>query len=430
MNPLIRLGAAEAVALVHGGTVSARALTEAYLERIAEREPAIRAFAHLDPDRARAEAAACDAAGGRGALAGLPVGVKDICDTRDMPTGHGFAPYADNRPTEDAEIVARVRAAGGTVPGKTATTEFAGPAPAPTRNPRDERCSPGGSSAGSAAAVADFMLPVAIGTQTAGSVIRPAAYCGIVGIKPSHGLVPLAGVRRCAPEFDTVGTFGRSVRDAALLLSVLAGDPPLALDGKHAFAPRIGLCRPPEWDAAEPAMQQALEAAAVLFSRRGAATVEIVLPPDFRDAVQAQSTVMTAETARTTPETTDERRAYVSPQMRAITDGAAAILANDEALARVRLDRQRSAAAVLFAEVDVLLCPSAIGEAPEGLGHTGDPLFNRVWTAMRTPCITLPFRRGPRGMPLGIQVVGRRGADLRTIAAAMWMERVIARDRD
>lgn len=428
MNGLLRLTAVEALARVHGGALSAQALTEAYLQRIAEREPVIHAFAHLDVDCARAEADACDASGAKSPLAGLPVGVKDICDTAHMPTGHGFGPHAQNRPTRDAELVVRLRAAGATMPGKTATTEFAGPAPAPTRNPHNLAFSPGGSSAGSAAAVADFMLPVAIGTQTAGSIIRPAAYCGIVGLKPSFGLVPLNGVRPCAPSFDTAGSLARDVRDAALLLSVLAGDPGLALDDDAAFMPRIGLCRPPEWAAAEPAMQQALEAAASLFAAKGAQVREVVLPALFSDAVCTQRTVMAAETARSTWEAAGEHRVHVSAEMLDFVDAGGAILAEEEAAARGRLAAQRAVLADVFDSVDVLLCPSAVGEAPQGLFFTGDPLFDRIWTGMGTPCVSLPFTNGPHGMPLRIQAVGPRGADGRTIAAALWMERTIGRE--
>ena len=422
-----RLGAVDARARIRGGRLSAAALTASCLERIHDREPLIQAFAHLDVAAALRQAEACDRARSHAGLAGLPVGVKDICDTADMPTRYGSRLYREHRPGRDAACVARLRRVDAVIPGKTATTEFAGPQPAPTRNPRDPASSPGGSSSGSAGAVADGMLPVAIGTQTAGSIIRPAAFCGIVGLKPSFGLIDTAGVRPAAPSFDTIGTFGRSVADAALLLAALLGDP--SLQPHEPFRPRIGFCRTAEWDHADADVQQALESAAALFSRAGALLRAVKLPAGLETITEDQIAVMGAETARGLADDVARGAEDLGAATLAAVRAGAAVTPQQEEEARGRIAAGLRAVAVMFDEIDVLICPSAAAAAPEGLGSTGDPVFNRCWTALGGPCLTLPFTTGGRGLPIGVQVVGRPRDDARALAAALWMETAIRAGR-
>jgi amidase len=360
-----------------------------------------------------------------GPLGGVPIGVKDIVDTHDMPTGYGSALYAGHRPAWDAACVALARAAGAVVLGKTVSTEFAALAPGKTRNPHNPAHTPGGSSSGSAAAVAAGMVPVAIGTQTAGSVIRPAAFCGAVGYKPSYGLIEGAGVKRLAGSLDTVGVFARAVDDAALFVSVLADRPALA----EVTAParlRIGLYRTSDWDSVDPATQAALERAAMRLGQGGATVVELPAIPEHAALLAAQTTIMAWETGQALAfERLNcfDRLAPATQTM--LRNGETTPLADYEA-ARARMPALRAAFDRLFGDRDVLLTPSAPGEAPEGLASTGNALFNRVWTALGTPCVTLPVGRGPRGLPLAVQIVGRHGEDARTLAAAAFVEEALA----
>ena len=422
MKEPFRLEAVDALRALRDGTLTAEALMRSCLARVAEREPLIGAFAHLDPEAALRRAIAQDRVADRSGLCGLPVGLKDIVETADMPTAYGSARYRGHRPGRDADAVLALREAGAVFPGKLATTEFAGAAPATTRNPRDPACSPGGSSSGSVAAVADGMLPVAIGTQTAGSVIRPAAFCGLVGIKPSFGRISTRGVRPAAPSFDTVGSFGRTVCDAALLLPWLSRDPTLAAEPRQAFRPRIGLCRTIAWSGATVEVQAAFDEAATRLARAGAAMMDHPLPARFDGAIEAQCTIMSAETARSTH---DDLVAGPQGLARETIDAALAgarVTPDAEEAARATLQAARDGFADVIAGVDVLLSPSQADEAPEGLHWTGDPIFNRLWTALWVPCLTLPCTVGRRGLPIGVQVIAPRRQDTRLLAAALWIE--------
>jgi Asp-tRNA(Asn)/Glu-tRNA(Gln) amidotransferase A subunit family amidase len=421
MSDPSRLTATEAAARVRAGTLSPVALTEACLDRIAEREPVIHAFAHLDGGSALRAAVAF----GGGALHGVPIGVKDVLDVAGMPTGQGSPIWAGWHPHADAACVAWVRAAGAVVLGKTVTTEFATRQPGPTANPHNTGHTPGGSSSGSAAGVADFMFPVAFGTQTAGSVIRPAAYCGIVGYKPSFGTINRFGMRVMADSLDTIGAMARSVADCALVVGAASGrdlgDPDVQPDR----APRIGVCRSPAWAQALPETQALLARIADALARAGAAVTERELSPQAAALEQAQPVVMNAESARSMGWELTNARDQISEVLRDRLDWGLA--RSDAELAEAYAafaTAQRDFPSVMDG-LDVLVTPSAPGQAPAGLGWTGDPAFNLIWTALHVPCVTVPAGTGPDGLPLGIQIVGRRGDDRALLAWAQWVAAAI-----
>jgi len=415
-KPLHALRAAEAVALLARGEVTAEALARACLERIAAEEPRVEAWEALDPEQALAEARRLDQAGRPGPLHGLPVGVKDIIDTADLPTARGSALFAGRRPPEDASCVASLRRAGALILGKTVTTELAYYSPGKTRNPHDPTRTPGGSSSGSAAAVAAEMVPAALGSQTAGSVLRPASFCGVVGLKPSHGLLPLAGVSPLAPSLDTLGCFARSALDLPLLLAGLGA--PVAPPPPPARW-RVGICRTEAWPAAAAETREAVERAARSLAGAGARVAEVA--ERFDGLSEAQRTVMAAEAAVAL----GDLRVHgdrLSPQIRELLAAGDAVTSSQLSAARAAAAAGRRVLAALFAEWDVLLTGSALGEAPVGLGATGDPALNRIWTLLGAPCVSLPTGRGPSGMPVGVQLVGPVGGDGLLLAAAAWAE--------
>jgi Asp-tRNA(Asn)/Glu-tRNA(Gln) amidotransferase A subunit family amidase len=421
MTAANELTAAEAVARLATGSLTAEDLTRACLERAVERK-SVKAWTWLDPEQALAQARAADRAGRPGLLAGLPIGVKDVIDTVDMPTEHGSPIYHGNRPFSDAACVALLRMAGATIMGKTVTTEFANRFPGPTVNPHNPAHTPGGSSSGSAAAVADFQVPVGLGTQTGGSVIRPSAFCSVVGYKPSFGEFSRSGVKLQSHNLDTLGVICRSLDDIALMRAALIAMPPRAVD-RAADAPRIGVCRTPAWDEAEPATQRLIESSASRLAAAGAKVSDVSFAPQFADILQHHRRVFYYEAARNYAYEYDSHREQVSQVLRdtLLAPGrdlplAAYVEALETAEAfRAHLDD-------VFAGVDVLLTPSAPGEAPEGLDSTGGPNFNSIWTLAWTPCVTLPAGNGPRGLPLGVQLVGKRFADEALLDAAAWVE--------
>jgi Asp-tRNA(Asn)/Glu-tRNA(Gln) amidotransferase A subunit family amidase len=334
-----------------------------------------------------------------------------------MPTGYGSPLYETSRPPRDAACVALARHAGALILGKTVTTEFAYFQPGKTRNPHNPDRTPGGSSSGSAAAVASGMVPLAFGTQTAGSIIRPASFCGCVGYKPTFGLIDRTGVRPFADSLDTVGVFATTVEDAAFFASVIAGRPNLHIAGE-VFRPRIGLTRTYAWEAAEPATATALDEAATRLRVVGLEVREVALPERWRGLLEAQKTIMAFEAARShAPEmlTAPDR---LSVKLRELLEAGAVIAAEDYDAAKVLVAEARAGFGDVLDGLDVLLTPSAPGEAPEGLGATGDPVFNRLWTVLGVPCISVPGLTGPMGMPVGVQVVGRWGDDRHTLAAS------------
>lgn len=419
-----RQSATEVAPLVFRRELSAERLARDCLERVAEREPGIGAWAAIEPEQVLAQARKLDANPVRGPLHGLPVGIKDIIDTADLPTEYGSLIYRGHRPAWDAACVAAIRAAGGVIMGKTVTTEFAASHPGKTVNPHNPRHTPGGSSSGSAAAVADFMVPLAIGTQTGGSVIRPASYCGIIGYKPTFGTINRHGVKPLAESLDTVGVMARTVTDAALLAAAITGRTALrelpAVD-----RPRIGVWRGRQWDEAGPDTVAALEQAARRLAQRGARLSDAAVPGPFEQADAAHHDIEYFEMARALAFERQRHAALLTPKL-------LSRIVQGERIAPEIYDARRAIAAecggllaAVFADFDVLLAPSATGEAPEGLESTGNAVFNRSWTLLHVPCVTVPAFRGANGLPVGVQVIGPFGEDGKTLAIADWIHRAL-----
>jgi amidase len=423
MSKLNQLSATEAVKQIATGAITSEQLVRDCLEHIAKREPAVGAWAHLDPDAAIKRARELDATPTQRLLHGLPIGVKDFIDTHDMPATYGTAIYANHRPPWDAPCVALARVAGAIVLGKTVSTELAYFTPGNTANPRNLAHTPGGSSSGSAAAVADDMIPLAFGSQTAGSVIRPAAFCGVVGYKPSFGMISRVGAKPLSDTLDTIGVMARSVADAALFAAAASGHNELLITQTLTTAPRVGICRTYEWSRAQPETHAAMALAISKLGTAGVTIIDVELPPNFAGLVQAQLDIMTFEMARSLAYEWHAHRAQLSAKLQELITAGLAIK-RDRYDAAVTLARNcRRMSEELFSQADVLLTPSAIGEAPVGLGATGDPLFNRLWTLLHTPCVHLPFTQGPNGLPVGLQLVGPRGADRQTLLCADYLLR-------
>nr|WP_294521178.1 amidase [uncultured Rhodopila sp.] len=412
------LSAVRAVHLVRDGKLTPLDLAEAYVDRIARHDPAVKAFACFDPDKVRAAAASCRP----GPLQGIPIGVKDVLDTADMPSEYGSPIWQGWQPRADAAAVAAARAAGGVVVGKTVTTEFATRQPGPTMNPVNPAHTPGGSSSGSAAGVGAGLFPLAFGTQTAGSVIRPAAFCGVVGYKPTFGLICRSGMKIMSDSLDTVGVIARTVADCALFAGAVSGRDLGDPDAKPQRAPRIGICRSPVWSAAAPETVALIERVSDALGRAGASICQRELPEDFAELIEAHPIVMNAESARSLAweltrfpdlisEGLRERLAFGLSQTEAALDHAYAVFA-----------RMQAAFPRAMEGLDVLVTPAAPGEAPKGLEWTGDPVFNFIWTSLHVPCVTVPAGTGPNGLPLGIQIVGRRGEDRAVLAGARWVQ--------
>lgn len=414
---LHELGAAQAAALLQRRELKAEDLVRACLERVAARDDDLHAFTHVDAVSALAQARALDAGPVRGPLHGLPLGVKDLFDTTDLPTAYGSPVYAHHRPAADAASVTLCREAGAIVLGKTVTTEFAYFTPGPTVNPHNALHTPGGSSSGSAAAVADLMVPLALGTQTAGSIIRPAAYCGVVGYKPSLGRVVHAGVKSLSPTLDVIGGFGRNVEDAALLGTVLTGDLRLMENHLHG-ALRIGLFPSPSWSEADADTQKAWEQATQALAKNSDHCQDQALVQDFGELIQLQKDVMSYEMARSLSFERLRHREALSPALQALLDTGMAIPGAQHAANLQRTADWRLRVDALFERHDVLLTPSTTGAAPEGLAATGDPLFCRSWSLLGLPAVHLPLMRNAKGLPVGLQLVGRMGEDHKLLAAA------------
>jgi Asp-tRNA(Asn)/Glu-tRNA(Gln) amidotransferase A subunit family amidase len=417
------LSALDLARRIEGGELKPRAVVDLCAEAIAAREKDIRAFVSLDLDAARR--AAEDKRFAASPLRGLPVGFKDIFDTADFPTQYGSPIYAGYRPRADATAVALTRRAGGIILGKTVTTEMASLVPSVTRNPRNLDHTPGGSSAGSAAAVAAAMLPLAFGTQTAGSVIRPAAFCGVTGFKPSYRLIPMVGVKDVAWHLDTAGLFGAGVADVAFAAAVVL-DLDLRIDRSEPAAPRIALTRTHLWPQASAAMQKALDTAARIAEAAGATVTDLRLPPIMEEAYTAQFTIQDYENIRSLAFEYERHREQIDKRLRDQLDRAAEISADEYDAARRIASRARQVLADAMADFDVILTPSAPGAAPHGFGSTGDPMFNRLWTLMGAPCVNV-LGLSENELPLGMQIVGRFGRDRLTLEAALFVETAIKR---
>jgi len=413
------LDAADAVARLQRGEITAEELTAACLARIASDDGALGAFEHVDPAVALAAARRVDRLDPKPPLAGLPVAVKDVFDTADLPTERGSIAFRGRRPGADAAAVARLRSAGAVILGKTVTTELAFYGPGKTRNPHDPSRTPGGSSSGSAAAVAARLAPAAIGTQTAGSILRPASFCGVIGFKPTYGAVPMDGVSPLAPSLDTFGLFVRDVGALPLLLSAATGTQVTAL--APSGPPRLALCRTEQWPQAEPSTRALVEGAAQALARVGARVEELDLGPGFEGLADAQRAIMAAEMARVLRELRAHHEPVLTRVLLEFMAEGERVAPEREAAARAQVDRCRARLPEIFSRHDALLTPSAIGEAPVGLASTGDPAFNRIWTLLGTPCASLPSGLGPAGLPVGLQVVGAPGRDGALLASCAWI---------
>ena len=419
IKPLNELTATEIIAAIGQGHTTCEAVVRACLDRIAAREPEVHAWAHLDPEAALAAARAFDKNGKRGPLAGVPFGVKDIIDTFDMPTEWGTPIHKGRQPERDAACVALSRKAGGVLLGKTVTTEFANLHPGPTRNPHDLARTPAGSSSGSAAAVADFMVPIAIGTQTTGSTIRPASFCGVFGYRPTYGEHRMHGVMEASGSLDTLGILARSVADIALYRDVLLGIPPEPMPTIE--RPHFALCRSHVWDQFEPVTQTLIENAAFRLARAGARVTEFTLPAEFELLNDAHRTISSFEFARTFTWEIENHWNEISDTLRGgrLHDGIAGSFER-YIEAKKLADECRHRLDALLGGIDVLLTPAAFGEAPVGMpAFAGVPLY-QIWTTLHVPAVSIPVFKGPAGMPIGAQLIGKRHDDRKLFACAQW----------
>jgi len=444
-TPLIALSATEAARLLRDGELTAEDYVTACLDHIEAVDGDIQAWQHLDPDHALEQARLLDmvrqSGQTTGPLHGVPVAVKDIYDTADMPTENGTVLDAGRQPREDASAVTLLREAGAVIMGKSVTTELAVYSPGKTANPHNTAHTPGGSSSGSAAAVAAGMAPLAIGTQTNGSVIRPAAYCGVVGYKPSYGLIPRTGILAQSRFLDTPGVMARTVEDAALCAEVMIAYDPRDPDTRPRARPRLagvaaedpplpllfGFVKSPVWEHADDATREAL---AELTDFLGEACDEVALPEPFDHAVDWHKTIMYADLAKSFAGYMERGKDRLSEKLRAMIEEGQTILAVDYNRARDWREVLNAGLDEVFERYEAIITPATPGEAPKGLEATGDPVFSTLWTYCGTPAITLPLMQGTGGLPLGVQLVGRRGDDARLLRTARWLAARVAADGD
>ena len=405
--------------------IAAEARVHECLERIDAREAEIGAWETIDREGALKQARICDRSPDRGLLHGIPIGVKDIIDVAGLPARYGTPIYASNVAASDAACVALAKAAGAIVLGKTVTTELAFFHPGKTRNPHNLAHTPGGSSSGSAAAVAAGMVRLAFGSQTAGSVIRPASYCGVVGYKPTFGMIPRAGVKSQSDTLDTVGLMAGSVEDAALFAAGITGDHDLLVAAAPRQTAHIGICHTHEWAQASDDTQRAIETAAAQFSRAGARVTQVELPEPFARLCAAQKDIQLFECARSYCFEYEVHRDELSARLRGLIEEGRGISWKRYRAALDLAVQCRAFIAGIFLNIDVLLMPSAPGEAPHGLESTGDPVFNRIGTVLQLPCITLPGFHGHSGLPVGIQLMGPVWQDAATLRAAHWAQQAL-----
>lgn len=420
MDPSIHGSAVSARQRMDDGTTTPVELLAVYLEQIERREPAVKAWRHLDVAQATAAAKRAERSATRGKLWGIPVAIKDIVDTVDMPTGYGSMIYAGHRPAADAACVARIRDAGGIILGKTVSTEFAYFEPGPTANPHALHHTPGGSSSGSAAAVADRMVPLAIGTQTAGSVIRPAAYCGVLGYKSSHGLFSLAGIKTFAHSFDSLGLFARYTADLALLAEVILGSG--LGSAVRAASPVIGVCRIPGAPTIDEPSERLLGSFVNRLAVAGAKSVEIQFPQDFIELAELHKLVMAYEAARNYSFELLAHRPAISAALLALLDEGARVSFADYRAAQRKLAGWAPFVQGLFETYDALLAPSAPGVAPLATSGTGDPWHSRIWTALGLPSVSVPIGASATGLPIGAQLIGAYLDDGRLLGTVQWIE--------
>ena len=423
---LNELTATEIVAAIGAGKTTCEAVVRACLEHIEAREPHVQAWQYLNPQQVIAAASALDKNGLRGPLAGVPFGIKDIIDTADMPTEYGSPIYKGHQPQNEAACVALGRKAGGVLMGKTVTTEFANRYPGKTRNPFDPTRTPGGSSSGSAAAVGDHMVPLAIGTQTTGSTIRPASFCGVFGYRPTWGDLRCSGVREAAGSLDTLGLLARSVDDLALYRDVLLGVEPQAVP-EHTGALRVGFCRTHVWPQVEPHTQQLLEDAAQRLARAGLQVSEVELPAHFARLTDVHLAISSFEFSRNFTYEIEHHWEKISTTLREnrLKSG---LECSFERYSEARLfaAQCRREFAGVVENYDVLLTASATGEAPVGLNATGNANNCLIWTTLHVPSVTMPVFKGPHGLPVGAQIIGKANGDRALFAAAHRIYRALA----
>jgi Asp-tRNA(Asn)/Glu-tRNA(Gln) amidotransferase A subunit family amidase len=442
LTDLHLLSASEAARLIRDGVISSEQLLEACLARVREIDGQVQAWAFLDPDHALAQARAADAwrneGRATGPLHGVPVGIKDIFDTADMPTENGSVLYSGRTPSRDATAVSMLRAAGAVIMGKTVTTEFAYFSPGKTRNPHNPEHTPGGSSSGSAAAVAAGMVPLALGSQTNGSTIRPAAYCGVIGFKPTHGMISRQGILTLSRTLDHVGLFARTIEDIALLAEQLIGqdeeDPDTRPRARIQFVavaaeepplpPMLAFVKTPYWEHAD---EDIKEGFAELAEQLGEQVEEIELLPSAIEAWELHRTIMGAEMAANLERQWEKGRDRLSEQLRAQLERGRNVRAIDYQRALSRIAPIHESFVELFEQrYDAILTPAATGAAPKGLSSTGDPVFCTVWTLCGMPAISLPLLQNASGLPLGVQLVGPRDGDARLLRTARWLAARVA----
>jgi amidase len=421
MKALFDLTASEIVAAIRSGVTTCEAVARACIERTGEREPQVQAWEYFDADYVIAQVRALDARDAHGPLTGVPFGAKDIIDTADMPTRYGSPIYRNHRPARDAACVALSRKAGGVLMGKTVTTEFANVHPGKTRNPHDPARTPGGSSSGSAAAVAASMVPLAIGTQTTGSTTRPASFCGTFGYRPTWGDLRTSGVMEASASLDTLGILARSVEDVALYRDVLLGVKPQPV-GDVSSPPRIGFCRTHVWPRLEPETRKLLEDAAQRLARQGATVEEVTLPPDFEELEDVHRWISGFEMARNLTWEFENHWSEISEAFRngRVKDGLECTYEKYVEM-RNHMHHCRKLLLPILDRYDVLLAAAAEGEAPVGSHPVPHPWVYMIWTTMHVPSITLPVFKGPHGLPVGAQLIARHHDDRRLFDIARWV---------
>ncbi|MGB1883422.1 MAG: amidase [Gammaproteobacteria bacterium] len=411
---LHKLTATAAAARIAGGDLTSEALTAACLERIADRNDTVHAFAHIDPEFSLAEARKADSSTPRSPMHGIPFAIKDVIDTADFPTEYGTPIHRGRRPAKDARCVELMRAAGAVPLGKVVTTEYAMFTPNATRHPMNPEHTPGGSSSGTAAAVADCMTPIAFGNQTAGSLIRPAAFCGVYGLKPTHGTTDGAGILPLQLYFDTLGYMARSVDDIQAFYGIVSGANQTQ-PWPSGRAPKIGVCETYQWSFAEPSSREALHQTAAQLYEQGANVSPLKLPAEFADLVAVHRRVLYRGISRSLEADFERARTQMSDGLIEVVEEGRACSDEDYEDAFKTADACRKAVNDCFGDLDAIICPSAPDEAPAGMA-TGSPIFQVTWTLLGVPCLNLPVASGPHQLPLGVQLIGRRRDDARILA--------------
>lgn len=414
MTDLTELTGLKAAELIRKREISSVELTKACLERINQRNQDVGAWCHIDEEFSLSQAQIADASEPKSLLHGVPFGVKDVIDTKDFPTEYGSKIYKGRQPTRDADCVTLMRDAGAVLLGKCVTTEFAMFTPNQTRNPYNLAHTAGGSSSGTGAAVGDNTVPIAYGNQTAGSLIRPAAYCGVYGLKPTHGLGEGAGVMQMQPLFDTLGYMGRSIEDLQVFFGI-ATKTNQTREWKGDRNPRIGICRTYQWDSAQSESRKVLEETMSQLASQGVEVEYFDLPPEYAGLVETHRTVLYKGLSLSLAEPYEKYGDQLSDGLHDILAEGRSICAETYAAEYGKVQSFRAKVNDTFSHYDAILCPSAPGEAPAGMA-TGSPIFQVTWTLLGVPCLNLPVATGPQGLPVGVQLIGRRHDDANLLA--------------